>query len=142
MYIFATHLQKCWIVHDLEQGKQQYTEQDTTFIMVENEPIEITNRNHVYILNINDVNEVWILEYNICNANGSGESTYIEYYTNIHIALSVIEDMFHDVTRKTKQKEITKLRNQLIKHGQYTIPFRLLNDDHSMQDYTFRLYSL
>ncbi len=140
MYIFATHLQKCWIVHDLEQGKQHYTDQD--IIMIENAPIEITNRNHVYILNINDVNEVWILEYNMSNANGSGDSTYIDYYTNIHDALSVIEDMFYDVTRKTKSKDIKKLRNQLIKHGQYTIPFRLLNDDHSMQDYTFKLYSL
>ncbi len=148
MYIFAEHNQKCWIVQNIEDGKHQYLTQNnriddgTLFIIVPYEPIELESRHHVYILNIYDVNEVWILEYNICKANGSGESTYIEYYTSIHHAFVQIEDLFYDVTHKTKRRDITKLRNQLIKHGQYMIPIKLLNEDHDMQDYTFKLYSL
>lgn len=148
MYIFSEHNQKCWIVQNIDEGKQQYLKKNNTtddgslFINVLYEPIEIDSRHHVYILHINDVNELWILEYNISNANGSGDSTYVEYHTSIHEAISKIEDMFYDVTHKTKRRDITKLRNQIIKKGEYIIPVKLLNEDNEMQDYSFKLYSL
>jgi hypothetical protein len=148
MYIFAEHNQKCWIVQNIDEGKKQYLEKNniiddgTLFINVSYEPIELDSYDHVYILNINDVNELWILEYNICKANGSGDYTYIEYYTSIHDAIGEIEDMFYDVTHKTKRRDITKLRNQIIKNGEYIIPIKLLNEDNEMQDYSFKLYSL
>jgi hypothetical protein len=151
MYIFAEHNSKCWIVYDIDEGKYQYLKQNNLidngkiFINVLDNPIEIDSRHHVYILKINDdndINELWILEYNICKANGSGETTYIEYYTNMNDLFGKVEDIFHDVTHKTKSSDVTKLRNKLIKNGEYMIPIKLLNEDNEMNDYTFKVYSL